>query len=406
MSSAPWLSALTCVIEPARVITDDAALQSHAAQGVLPTCLVSPRTENEIAAVLRFAADHKIVVLPRGGGTAQGVGTPPPPHSIVLSTRRFDKLIHHEPGDMVATAQAGMTLGAFQEALARNGQFLTLDGPADATIGGMMATDRSGARALGYGTARDLVLGMKIVNGDGVFRKCGGRVVKNVSGYDLAKLYIGSLGTLGVITEVTFRLRPFPIARSLWTFDGGTRSEGTAFLRKLAAKNLPLEMLRLQKNKTWTLDVSATGASVELDRIDREIAESIGPKTAMRADTGTPWQTDAVMAPPISGDGATLRFWCVSSKLSALLDAIDPLNPAHLETGVNGGSARLAINADTAKSLAEKLTAMGVNFRWDDISGVQIAEPFGPARPEWALMKKIRAALDPDGIMNTGRFVV
>src|SRR4051812_2158491 len=152
------------------VITDEATLEANSAQAVKPACLCAPENAEQIAAVIRFAAENKFAVLPRGGGTAQGIGSPPPTGALVLSTKRLNALVHHEPGDMVATVQAGMTLGEFQDALAQNGQWLPLDGDPHSTIGGLIATDRSGPRALGYGTLRDMVIGMSVVNGDGVIR--------------------------------------------------------------------------------------------------------------------------------------------------------------------------------------------------------------------------------------------
>jgi len=145
-------STLDKILKPparaANVITDDATLEANHAQGIKPACLCAPANAAEIASVLRFAAENKIPVLPRGGGTAQGIGSPPPPDALVLSTKRLNTLIHHEPGDMVATAEAGMTLRDFQNALAQNGQWLPLDGDPNATLGGLIATDRSGPRAL------------------------------------------------------------------------------------------------------------------------------------------------------------------------------------------------------------------------------------------------------------------
>src|SRR5262245_30606663 len=151
-------------------------------------------------------------VTPWGGGTRMAVGAPPGRAGLVLGLRRLARLLEHEPGDLTATAEAGMTFVAFQAELGQRGQWLSLDPPhADrATIGGILASNASGPRRHLYGTARDLLIGVTVVAADGTVIKGGGKVVKNVAGYDLPKLYIGSFGTLGVIAEATVRLRPRP----------------------------------------------------------------------------------------------------------------------------------------------------------------------------------------------------
>src|ERR1043165_8070425 len=196
-------------------VTTDA--DAFSVQGVRPACVCAPVDEAQAAAVIRCAAAQRIPVVPCGGGTEQGRGLPPPPSFLALSTRRLKKLIHHEPGDMVATVQGGMGIDDFQKAISQGGQWLPLDALPSATIGGMVAANTFGARAFGYGTLRDMILGITVINGDGVLRKCGGKVVKNVTGYSLDKLYIGSHGTLGLVSEVTFKLRPFPVKARGWT---------------------------------------------------------------------------------------------------------------------------------------------------------------------------------------------
>jgi glycolate oxidase FAD binding subunit len=218
-----WLASFQTKFPDARA--DAASLDAFAIQGVRPACVYAPPDAARAAAAIRFAAENKIPVVPFGGGTQQGIGNSPPAAALVIHTQHLNRLIHHEPGDMVATAQAGMAFGAFQRALGERGQWLPLDGQENSTLGGMVATNCYGPLAEQHGTLRDMVLGMTVVNGDGVIRKCGGKVVKNVTGYALDKLYIGSLGTLGVITEVTFKLLPGATRPAFGTgaFDAPTR---------------------------------------------------------------------------------------------------------------------------------------------------------------------------------------
>jgi FAD/FMN-containing dehydrogenase len=142
--------------------------------------------------------------------------------NITVSTQRLDQIIEHEPADLIAIAQAGVTLTDFNAKLAENGQWLPLDPPDDgrATIGGVVATGIGGPQQFGYGRPRHSVIGMKVVLADGSLIKAGGRVVKNVAGYDLCKLFTGSFGSLGIITEVNFKLRPRPAREATVTARG------------------------------------------------------------------------------------------------------------------------------------------------------------------------------------------
>lgn len=170
--------------------------------------VLSPSSATEVSEAMRVAAAHKLALVPCGGMTSQGRGAPPPPGFLALKSSNFNSLIHHEPGDMVATVQSGMRVSDFQDQLRARGQWLPIDAPMGSTIGGIIASNVYGPRSHGYGTLRDQVLGMTVINGDGILRKTGSKVVKSVTGYALEKLYIGSGGTLCFIVDVTFKLRP------------------------------------------------------------------------------------------------------------------------------------------------------------------------------------------------------
>jgi len=149
-------------------------------------------------------------VTPWGGGTKMAIGSPPDRIGLVLGLTRLNRILEHEPGDLTVTVEAGLTFDSLQAELGKRGQWLSLDpGSADrATVGGILASNASGPRRHLYGTARDLVIGLTVIGADGSVVRGGGKVVKNVAGYDLPKLYIGSFGTLGVLVEATFKLRP------------------------------------------------------------------------------------------------------------------------------------------------------------------------------------------------------
>lgn len=199
-------------------IRADGEARRYAVDGVAPAAVAFPGSVEEVSAVLAACSKAGAAVVPWGGGTSMGLGAVPPRVDVVLGLSRLNQVIDHEPADMTSTVQAGMVLKEYQAYLGRHRQFLALDPPAAdrATIGGILAANASGPRRIRYGTARDLLIGERMVHADGTVTKGGAKVVKNVTGYDMNKLYIGSLGTLGVIVEATFRLYPLPPAERTW----------------------------------------------------------------------------------------------------------------------------------------------------------------------------------------------
>ncbi|GAC1361874.1 MAG: FAD-binding oxidoreductase [Ktedonobacteraceae bacterium] len=185
-----------------------------AVAGVRPQLIVEPGSEEEVASVLALADKEGLRVLIRGGGTQLALGAPPIGADLLLSTARLNRVVEHVPHDLTATVEAGLPLAILQTTLAQANQWLALDPELDpaATIGGIIATNVSGPRRLRYGGVRDQIIGVRVVLPDGTIAKGGGKVVKNVAGYDLPKLFTGSLGTLGVIVSATFRLYPLPAA--------------------------------------------------------------------------------------------------------------------------------------------------------------------------------------------------
>jgi FAD/FMN-containing dehydrogenase len=390
---------------------DPATLNAAEIQGITPQCICAPADEAQASEVIRRAIAHKLKIVPLGSATQQGSSAAPQHQFLALSTRGLNQLVAHEPGDMVATVQAGMELGAFQAKLAERGQWLPVNGDPRSTIGGLVSTDYSGPLAYGYGTLRDQVLGMRIVNGDGVARKCGGKVVKNVTGYPLEKLYIGSFGTLGLITEVTFKLRPFPVARNLWTIEVSTSAADALLLLTLIdTKNLPLEYVFASGPDALRVSVLASGTAKELDRIDAELKACANAFVRTNQETGWPAANGdgALAGTARSSVGATLRFWSLRSQVANAYEAVRQVSPAApFSIGVDGGRIELAgLHAAGVQEISDALTKLSANFRYENMRGLIIDAPFGPVRGEWALMKRIHTSLDPHGLFNTGRFVV
>lgn len=178
---------------------------------------VFPQNEQEVCNILAFAEANRLTVIPEGAGTKKGYGGTIAMADIVLSLQRIRGIVEHSAGDLMLSVKPGTTLADIQRTLARNRQFLPLDAAnaEAATIGGIIAANVSGPKRLRYGSARDLVIGLRVVHANGRVMRSGAKVVKNVAGYDLNKLYIGSMGTLGVITELHLKCRPLPACESL-----------------------------------------------------------------------------------------------------------------------------------------------------------------------------------------------
>ena len=194
------------------------ALLADAIDGVVPENIAEPCSASELASALKISSEAGLSAIPRGSGSKIGWGNRPKAANLVVSTGRLNQVLEHAWGDMTATVEAGCVFSDLQHTLARHGQRLALDPlwPERATIGGILATNDSGALRARFGSLRDLIIGINLALPDGTLAKSGGKVVKNVAGYDLAKLATGSLGTLGVITQAIFRLHPVPAhARSV-----------------------------------------------------------------------------------------------------------------------------------------------------------------------------------------------
>jgi glycolate oxidase FAD binding subunit len=222
--------------------------EPDAIAGVRPAFVASPASTDEASALLRAAAGHGLTVVPRGAGTGLGWATPPASCDLAVDMSLMDRVLEHAAGDLVARIQAGASIGKVASVLATAGQQLALDVPADATVGGVVATGTAGPRRFRYGAPRDLLIGITVVRADGVIARSGGKVVKNVAGYDLGKLFSGSQGTLGLITEVTFRLHPLPASVAWVTGEFG-----------------PSDLAGVTSAVTWAAGSALVPSAVELD---------------------------------------------------------------------------------------------------------------------------------------------
>lgn len=211
----PNYQQLTGLLDSSSVLPEE-SLQGYSIDGVAPKAVVRPQHRQEIVDVIKWAAAEGAAVFPWGGGTQVCLGGVPDRVDLVMDLSRYNRVIDYQPADLTASVEAGISLDSLQRELAQGGKFLAIEAPmsARATVGGILASNASGPLRFGYGLPRDWLIGIGVVNARGVETKAGGKVVKNVTGYDLGKLYTGSMGTLGIITEATFKLIPLPVAYS------------------------------------------------------------------------------------------------------------------------------------------------------------------------------------------------
>ena len=229
------------------------AAEGDAIDGARPRFVVEPGSVEEVSALLRLAHRAGLAVAPRGGGTKLGWGATPRRLDLILSTARLNRVLEHAAGDLVVRAEAGVTLETLQATVGAAGQRLALNPPeVGATLGGIVAANPSGPLRLRYGTVRDLLIGVTVVLADGTVAKAGGKVVKNVAGYDLCKLFTGSLGTLGVVVETIWRLYPLPAARrTVAVALASPEAAGAAVQDLLHAPGSPLVLDALELRWEW-----------------------------------------------------------------------------------------------------------------------------------------------------------
>lgn len=306
-------------------LTDGTA--ADAVAGVVPSFVASPSSTAEVSALLREAAAAGLTVVPRGAGTGLAWGAPPSRCDLVVDLRSMDQVVEHEAGDLVARVQAGATIGQLAVTFGSgsgSGQQLALDVPAEATVGGVVATGTAGPRRFRYGAPRDLLIGITVVRADGVVAHAGGKVVKNVAGYDLAKLFAGSQGTLGVITEAAFRLHPLPAAVAWVTAEFGPAERAGAVTAVAAAAGSPLVPSAVEldwpggSQRPLRVGVLLEGTGPGVAERAKQMSELLAaPGGAVSVAETAPARWGAL---PSSVTVVRVSFWV--SALGAVLDAV------------------------------------------------------------------------------------
>lgn len=392
--------------------------ESLSIDGSGPLPVRRPASVAELCDLVKQQRSAKQAVYPVGGRTMLDYGLPPTKPGVALDTTALGRVIDHPAKDMTITAEAGVTVVGLQAALAKEGQWLPIDVPRPdrATLGGVLAANVSGPRRYGYGTLRDYIIGISFVTDDGVEVKGGGRVVKNVAGYDLMKLQTGALGTLGVITRVTLKVRPKPEAVAAVTFGVDSAALGPTLDLLHASKSRPVAVEVLNAAAWRAAGVGPPGAA------EWQVVAAFEEKRAT-----VEWQVATLLAElraanvtEVRGEsaGAILaaitelqtrpesRFiWkanVLSGKVAAMLT--DPLfarqELIHAEA-LNG----IVWLHSTVDSWPESTQGYGGDIvtrrappEWKKPH--RVGPPSGGA---WELMKHLKRTLDPDGVFNPGR---
>jgi glycolate oxidase FAD binding subunit len=430
---------LVQIVGEAGLLPED-QLSCYSIDGIGPQAVVLPASVHEIQEVLSYAADSELSVIPAGSGTKLGVGNPPNKVDLVLSTSRLDQVLEYEPADLTVTVETGIRLAALQVKLAEHGQYLPLDPPyADrCTIGGITATNASGPSRLRYGSARDRVLGLRVVQSNGTVVKSGGKVVKNVAGYDLNKLYLGSFGTLGVITEVSLKLQPLPeIERTiLLTFTDVSGAVNVA--SEISSSQLLPTSLNLLVNYALLTDSAELCLLMGLDgppetvewQIDtvKTIAQQNGA-VGVEVYAGQRQQElqrsmcafpEDGAATPIVVCRANLRMTDVGGFINTVLEAneLDSWRVRAMGLMGNGvvylvfsdfpnGDVPVEHTADAIANLRDAAANVGGNLIVESAPTAlkRQIDVWGLVGRSFELMKSIKTKLDPIGLLNIGRFV-
>ncbi len=372
-----------------------------------PQRVVQPTTVTEVGDLLAEATHTHTAVVPWGAGTRQFIVDPPRRYDVALDLRQLHRVIEYHPADLVVMVEAGISLEAVQTLLSERGQWLPWDPPTPpaATIGGLLATAAWGPLRLGYGGPREWILGMQVVLGDGRIVRSGGRVVKNVSGYDSHKLHLGACGTLGVIASVTFKVAPLPAQMA--SLHATVLDFSSAWRLAMAMRQPPLQPVALVIEVANTITLMARFAGVAA-AVERQLAlatTACANATALMTqyEDRTRWRIGYQMP---TAD-LLLRIGVPDSMLPRAIDALTILEPAHILVFPGLG----LIVAGCAETAAARLPALRQTL--GVMGGYAVVERSSIVVDRWGvvpstidLMRALRQRWDPAGILNPGRWLL
>jgi glycolate oxidase FAD binding subunit len=420
-----------------------------------PLPVAKPRTVAEVGDLVRRAAADKQAIYPIGGQTLLGIGLPPTRPGVAVDIRGLSQVVDYPARDMTITVQAGITVAELQRLLATEKQRLPLDVPhaERATLGGVLATNVSGSHRLGFGTLRDYVIGISTVNDEGCEVKAGGRVVKNVAGYDLCKLHIGALGTLGIISQVTLKLRPLPESKALVAFGCETAALDRLLDRLHESRTRPVcvdvlnrETVRAlvhppsplpsppQGGEGWVRGaahlslpeapwVIAVGFEDNSDAVSWQIRQllqelSPGDIAELEARAGetseTLWQ--ALVEAPAGGERLTFKANLLPHAVAAFCRQADTLAEpirlhAHAGSGIVHGHLDGDLTLSRVSAMLKELTDAAVRAEGNlvlprcPVEWKRALPIWGRERGDLWLMRQVKDKLDPHHLFNPGRFI-
>jgi glycolate oxidase FAD binding subunit len=388
--------------------------------------VATPASTQETAALLRAAAGLHLSVVPRGSGSRIGWAPRPRACDLIVETRRLDQVIEHAAGDLVVTVQPGVLLDELQGKLAAEGQRLALDPSGGGTIGGILATGVAGPLRFRFGAPRDLLIGITVVIADGTIAKAGGKVVKNVAGYDLGKLYAGSYGTLGLITQATFRLHPAPAAAATVTIDCQGPGEAEFAARTIAGSPLAPSAVEFD----WPSADAAITVTALLEGDEQSVAERAERMVGLvqggiaESRSAQTKRADRDLGGPAS---TLLRVAVWPGQVARALDAIRTAASEHgLDPAISGSAAGVLdvslVQESLAADVAGFVTALraGLGELASALPGMppsvasavvldapaavrEAVDMWGPV-PSLDLMRAVKDQFDPDHRMAPGRF--
>ena len=410
-------------------LVPDSDLSRYAVDGLSPKAAVFPASEEELSALLKEANEKRWAVAPRGSGNAVRLGSLPERLDIVVGTEMLPHLINHNPGDLTVSIGAGTRFGLLQERLAEQGQWLPLDPPLAGrrTVGGILAANLPGPLSLSYGAARDFVLGVRIASADGTVTKSGGNVVKNVTGFDLPKLHIGALGTLGIILQATFKVLPLPKEDVTLTAEFDDLGEAVDTCHQIADSEYTAQAIDLIKGSDGRNRIYArflgSSPSVEV-RLEKgkfllEQAGAGNVDTLAQTEARTLW--DAVTDFGWNGgdeEEVLLSLGHLPSKTNSVIGAVSEYcaqNGYTLE--IAAGPARGVVKCKIAAPCDQMRDVVsGLRSIASSVDGYALVEQaplgakaeldvWGDPGPALHLMRRLKDRMDPNRILNPGRYV-
>src|SRR5947208_3053941 len=411
------------------VKNDPSLLAAYTVDAKIPTLLCCPETPEQVAATLRLCSELDAAVTPWGGGAAVRIGNLPRQVDAILELSHLDRVIEHDHANLTATVQSGTALASLQQTLAPQNQFLPFDPPhaARSTIRGIVAASLNGPRRMFYGSVRDLVIGMKVALASGEQIKAGGKAVKNVAGYDMCKLFVGSLGTFGVITDVTLRLTPLPKSSATLTASG-TLSQTSQLAAELATSRLlpaSISILNPAAARSSSFPAEKALAAVWFEGFEESISrhirdtEAIAARLGLDTDVISPemqehlW--DYVRDFPLTSDQLIYRLTVPLSQLAEVMTAVSERKSGdslYMIGGAASGTLWLSVEPGNANmewfagltSLAQERGGHAIIFAAPPRLKENI-DVWGAPPSTLPLMRETKRQFDPKGLLNPGRFV-